>query len=648
MEKTYDCKIAEPRIQLLWEKEKIFVFAPREGEEVYSIDTPPPTVSGKMHIGHAFSYSQQDFIARYQRMQGKNVFYPFGTDDNGLPTERLIEKLKNVKSTKMDRSAFVGLCNKTLTEIKPAFVADWKRIGMSCDFSSTYSTIDPHCIQTSQLSFLDLYKKNKVYRHAAPTMWCVQCQTAIAQADLEDKEKDSTFNDILFSLGDGKTITIATTRPELLAACVCLHVHPDDPRYKTLIGKEAIVPLFHQKIPIFADASVDREKGSGVLMICSYGDKFDVEAVKKRNLTPRTVFTLDGKLNSLAGAYAGLTITEARKTILADLEKEKLLPAKKPIKHTVNVHERCGTEIEFLSSFQWFVKVLDVKQELITLGGKISWHPSPMFLRYKHWIEGLQWDWCISRQRHFGVPFPVWYCSKCGEIHVADAEMVKKKPVDPLVDTLRKKCTCGSTTFIGERDVMDTWATSSVTPEIVLNWISNKKFGYKTSFQLHPMSLRPQAHDIIRTWAFYTIVKSYFHFQEFPWKDIVISGHVLDAKGEAMHKSKGNVIDPAVVLEKYSADALRYAAASTKLGEDVRYLEKDLVTGQKTVTKLWNAAQFSLIHLEGFGPTMFTGNLEAMDAWIFTKLDHTIATAKQSFDDYEYSKAKAAIDYFFW
>ena len=644
----YDYKEAEPRLQKFWETEKIFFFQEKKGETIYSIDTPPPTVSGKMHIGHAFSYAQQDFVARYHRMQGKSVFYPFGTDDNGLPTERLIEKLKNVKSTKMDRSAFVELCNKTLTEIKPAFVGDWKRIGMSCDFSSTYSTIDPHCIQTSQLSFLDLYRKKKVYRHADATMWCVSCQTAIAQAELEDKQQDSSFNDIAFALEDGKKITIATTRPELLGACVCIHVHPTDKRYKTIIGKNAVVPLFQQKVPIFADNWVDPEKGSGILMICSYGDKFDVESVKKRGLTPRTVLTLDGKLNELGGKYKGLTIKEARKLILEDLEKEGLLLAKKPIKHMVNVHERCGTEIEFLSTFQWFIKVLDFKQELLSLGEKITWYPVSMFLRYKHWVEGLQWDWCISRQRHFGVPFPVWYCSKCGDIHVADEKHVQKKSVDPLIDKFVKKCSCGSTSFIGEKDVMDTWATSSVTPLIALNWIGDTKFGYKTSFKMHPMSLRPQAHDIIRTWAFYTIVKSYFHFQEFPWKDIVISGHVLDPKGESMHKSKGNTVEPQTVLEKYSADALRYWAAGSKLGDDLRYLEKDLVTGQKTVTKLWNAAKFSLLHLEGFDPKKFKGSLEPIDTWIFTKLDHTLGLCREAFDQYEYSKAKAAVDAFFW
>jgi len=638
---NYDYKEAENRWQAFWEKEKIYQFDPKSKKPVFSVDTPPPTVSGKMHIGHAFSYSQQDFVARYHRMKGDNVFYPFGTDDNGLPTERLVEKLKNVKSTKMSRHAFVELCEKTIKEIKPDFINDWKVIGMSCDFSEAYSTIDPHCIKTSQLSFLDLYKKKLVYQHTAPSMWCVHCQTAIAQAELDDKELDSTFNDVTFALESGDKITIATTRPELLPACVCIYVHPDDKRYKKLVGKKAIVPLFGQEVTIFADESANPEKGSGILMICSYGDKYDVEAINKRKLEPRIAITADGKLNQLAGIYAGLPIKEARKEILKDLEKEKLLLSKKPIKHTVNVHERCGTEIEFLSTKQWFVKVLENKKKFLEAGRKIQWHPEFMRTRYEHWVEGLGWDWCISRQRHFGVPFPVWSCKKCHTLLVADE---KDLPVDPLVDKPTKKCTCGSSEFVGENDVMDTWATSSVTPQIILNWANDK--GYDVSMKMYPLSLRPQAHDIIRTWAFYTIVKGIYHQNEIPWKNVVVSGHVLDPRGEAMHKSKGNVIEPATVLSKYPADALRFWAASSKLGDDLRYLEKDLVTGQKTITKLWNAAKFSFSHLEDFKAK--PKKLEAFDRWILSKMQRLVKESTENFEKFEYSRVKADTEKFFW
>jgi len=641
--KAYNFKDYEPKWRDFWEKEGIYKFKYNPKKPTYSVDTPPPTVSGNMHLGHAFSYSQQDFIVRFQRMIGKNVYYPFGTDDNGLPTERLVEKLKNVKSTSMERSEFVELCNKTIKEIKPSFIQDWKDIGMSCDFSTTYSTIDSHCIKTSQKSFIDLFKKGLVYQQEAPSMFCVNCQTAIAQAELEDKELDSTFNDIYFDLEDGSKITIATTRPELIPACVCIYVHPNDIRYKHLINKIAVVPLTKHKVPIFADESVDMKKGSGIMMICSYGDKYDVEAINKRGLTPRVCISKNGTLNDFAGKYKGLKIKEARKAILEDLEKEGRLIAKKPIKHIVNVHDKCGTEIEFLSSKQWFIRILENKKLFLDAAEKIRWYPETMKLRYLNWVEGLQWDWGISRQRHFGVPFPLWICKKCHKILIADESQL---PVDPLKDKPSKKCDCGSDEFEIEKDVMDTWATSSTTPEIISNWVEDKNYGVDFK-EIFPTSLRPQAHDIIRTWAFYTIVKSIYHFNQVPWENIVISGHVLDPKGESMHKSKGNAIEPKSVLDKYPADALRFWAASSKLGEDLRYLEKDLVTGQKTILKLLNATNFCFLTLKDYVHDEKV-NLEETDKLFLSKLNDVIIKATKAFEEYEYSKAKAEIEGFFW
>ncbi len=646
-ENVYNFKESEKKWREFWEKEKIYVFDKKKKGKIYSVDTPPPTVSGRMHIGHAFSYSQQDFIARYRRMRGDNVYYPFGTDDNGLPTERLVEKLKKVKSIRMPRHEFVQLCEKTIADIKPEFIEDWKIIGMSCDFSSTYSTIDSHCIKTSQRSFVDLFNKNLVYKHEAPTMWCVNCQTAIAQAELEDKDIDSTFNDIYFNLEKpekGEKITIATTRPELLGACVCIYVHPDDKRYKHLVGKNAIVPLFKHKVPIFADESANPEKGTGILMVCSYGDKYDVEAINKRKLTPRIMFTKDGFLNSNAGRYKGLTIKEARKQILEDLKQEGLLLNQKHIKHAVNVHERCSTEIEFLTSSQWFIKLLDNKKKFIEAGRQIKWHPEFMRVRYEHWIDGLSWDWCISRQRHFGVPFPAWYCKKCGVIVVADE---KDLPVDPLATKPKTKCKeCGSAEFEGEKDVMDTWATSSVSPQIITNWVNDKKYNNVDFNRMYPSSMRPQAHEIIRTWAFYTIVKGIYHHNQIPWSDIVVSGYILDPHGEKMSKSKGNVVAPAEILIKYPADALRFGAASARLGEDTRYQEKELVAGQKTITKLWNAARFALMQLEDHDGSK--KGVTLIDKWMLTKLNKLIKSVTEAFDNYEYAKAKADVDQFFW
>ncbi len=639
MDKDYNFGECEVRWNKYWDGKKVYRFDPKSKKPIFSIDTPPPTVSGKMHIGHAFSYAQQDFVARYHRMKGESVFYPFGTDDNGLPTERLVEKLKNVRASKMPRDEFIKLCLVTLEEIGPSFVQDWKNIGVSCDFNLFYSTINDHCRRISQKSFIDLYNGGRAYRKEAPTIWCPECQTAIAQVELEDKELDSTFNDVNFMLENGGKIIIATTRPELLPACVCVYVHPEDSRYKKLVGKELIVPLFKQRVPVFADESADPEKGSGVLMVCTWGDRYDVEAAKKRKLQPRVVLDRDGRMNGLAGKYKGLTIKEARRSILKDLESEGLLIAKKSIKHTVNVHERCGTEIEFLATSQWFINYLDLKDKFLECGRRIKWYPEFMIHRYENWVKGLLWDWCISRQRYFGVPFPVWYCKECGAVILADE---KDLPMDPLFSSPKKPCKCGSKEFIPEKDVLDTWATSSLTPQIAIQLVKDKKVRKK----LFPMSLRAQAHEIISFWAFNTVVKSYFHENNIPWENIMISGFVT-LEGEKMAKSKGNVVEPQIILQKYGADCLRFWAASSKLGEDFDYQEKEFVAAKKFVTKLWNASKFCFMHLQDYDCKK-PKNLELIDKWLLIRLNELVRISTESFESYEYSKTKAETENFFW
>ncbi len=640
---NYDSKVAEPKWQKYWQEKDIFTFNPKDKHPIYSVDTPPPTVSGKMHIGHAFSYTQEDFIARYKKMRGFNVYYPFGTDDNGLPTERLIEKEKKVSSKNMERQEFVQLCNNTLKEIKPAFVQDWINMGMSCDFKSTYSTIDPYCVKTSQASFLDLYKKGLIYKKKEASMWCWLCQTAIAQAELDDAEEDAFFNFLKFKVKETNLdLEIATTRPELLPACVAVFVHPNDARYKNLIGKHAIVPLFNQVVPILADESANPEKGTGVLMICSYGDRFDADAIKRFKLNPITCITKDGKMNEVAKEFSGLKIREAQKKIVVALSEKGLLTKQNKIKHAVNVHERCGTPIEFLATEQWFINVLDHKQALKDRGNEITWYPQHMKVRYDHWVENLNWDWCISRQRHFGVPFPVWYEKKTGKAILAEASQL---PVDPLKDLPKghKK-----EDVVPEVDVMDTWATSSVSPQIISNWVKDPSKKNLDFEKLFPQDLRPQAHDIIRTWAFYTIVKSHYQHNSIPWKNIMVSGYVLDPKGEKMSKSKGNVVAPQEVIQKYSADGLRFWAGGSTLGEDLPYLEKDLVTGQKFITKLWNASKFGLMHLEDYEYNAKQKPKEVIDRWLLSKLHRMIKSGTDSFDAYEYSKCKSEVEKFFW
>lgn len=651
--KQYNPLTEEKHWQVFWEKKKIYKFNPESKAPIYSIDTPPPTVSGKMHLGHAFSYSQQDFIARYHRMKGENVFYPFGTDDNGLATERLIEKLNNVKAKKMQRQDFIDLCNKTLEKVRPDFVQGWKDIGMSCDFGIFYSTINDHCRTISQRSFIELYKEGREYQKEAPTIWCTMCQTAIAQVELQDEEKESFFNDIIFkvtkSSKEGKNmesdLLIGTTRPEMLCSCVAIFVHPEDTRYTNLVGKKARVPLFNHEVPILTDMRADPTKGTGAVMCCTFGDQTDIEWYKAHNLLLVMSITEAGLMTEKAGKYAGMKIEEARRQIMEDLKDACLLVKQTKIKHMVNVHERCSTPIEILNTKQWFIHYLDLKEHFLEAGRQMRWFPEHMRVRYENWIKGLQWDWCISRQRYFGVPFPVWYCKKCNAVLLAEE---KQLPVDPLIDK-PKTCACGSKECVPEADVLDTWATSSLTPQLAFELFKNKK-EYKTLYsKLFPMSLRPQAHDIITFWLFNTVVKSQLHYNKNPWKDIMIAGHALDPHGRKMSKSKGNTVEPQNVLKIYGADALRFWAAGSKLGDDLPYMEKDLVTGKKMIIKLWNASQFCLMNLEDFTPEKFDKTkLLLMDRWLLAKLSRSIMEATDAFEEYEYGKTRAKTEQFFW
>jgi valyl-tRNA synthetase len=628
--KTYNAKAVEEKWRKFWEAQKIYKFDPKSKGKVFSIDTPPPTLSGDMHIGHSFSYSQQDFIVRFMRMRGFELFYPFGSDDNGLPTERYVERINNIKSKSMSRDKFIQLCLKTLRKITSDFVQQWKDLGISCDYNLYYSTIDDNSRKLSQLSFIELYKRGEIYKKEFPTIWCPECQTSIAQAELEDKEQPGLFSTLKFRVG-GDDLLIATTRPELLGACVAVFINPKDKRYKKFIGKKAFVPLFEYEVPILGDSSADMKKGTGVMMVCSYGDKYDVDAINRHKLKPRIIFDKKGEIKE--GKYKGLKIREARKKIFEDLKKAGLVKEEKQISHVVNCHDKCGTEIEFLPTEQWFLKILDKKKEWLSQGKKIEWHPGYMFKRYENWINGLEWDWSVSRDRHFGVPIPVWYCEKCGGIVLAKENEL---PVDPL----QKKKTCAKCGLNAkpEEKVLDTWATSSLTPQVASSLVKGKV--------KIPFSLRPQAHDIIRTWAFYTIVKSYLHEKKLPWENVMVSGFVK-LEGEKMSKSKGNVVEPSDVMKKFGADALRFWAAGSKLGEDLNYQEKELVAGKRFMTKLANATRFVFLNLKDYKGKK-PKNLEFLDILFLDKLSILIKDVTTGFENYEYSKAKLEVENFFW
>jgi valyl-tRNA synthetase len=630
-------KELEKKWREYWEKEGIYKFDLKSTKKIYSVDTPPPTVSGEMHIGHACSYSQQDFLVRYKRMQGFNIFYPFGTDDNGLPTERLVEKTLGIKAKDMPRNEFIKICLEFLKKELPRFIQDWKNIGISCDWNIYYSTINEHSRKIAQWSFLDLYKKGRLYRKDAPAMWCPECKTGVAQVEAQDKEIDSTFNDIIFTIGKEK-LTISTTRPELLPACVAVFYNPSDKRYKKLKGKKAKVPLFNFEVPIMEDIRADPEKGTGLVMCCTFGDQTDMEWQKAHNLPIKMAISPEGTMTEITGEFKGMKIKEARKTIIQKLKDAGLLTAQKPIKHVVNVHERCGTEIEFIKSKQWFVKYLDLKKDMLKWGKELKWHPDFMRHRYDNWVKGLQWDWLISNQRYFGIPFPVWYCKKCDTPILADE---KSLPVDPMKDhpSVSSCPKCKSKELVPETDILNTWFTSSMTPQL-----STLLMPKNIQSKLFPMALRPQAHEIISFWLFNTMVKSRLHFNKNPWKHAAISGFVT-LQGEKMSKSKGNVIRPQEVMDKYGADAIRYWAASSKLGEDFDYQEKDVLTGKKFITKILNAANFVFMNLQYQAKQP---KLLETDRLFLIQLNKLIKESTEAFEDYNYSRAKLATDKFFW
>jgi len=640
--KHYNPQETEAKWQKFWEKKKIFRFNPRGKGKIYSIDTPPPYISSDhLHVGHAMSYTQAEVVVRYHRMLGKNVFYPMGFDDNGLPTERHCEKKFKVDKARTSRKDFVKLC---LTETKSGskiYTDLWKSLGLSVDWSLLYSTIAPNAQKVSQLSFIDLYKKGRIYQQYGPIFWCPYCQTALAQADLEDREEETVMYDIDFQDERGKPLTISTTRPELIFACAALYVNPADKRYKNLIGKYAIVPLVNRKVEIRSHQTVEKDKGTGLMMVCTWGDSEDVEKWREDKLENHVIFDKRGYLNDLAGKYRGIRIRDARKPVVEDLKKMGLVRGEKKITHTLNIHERCKNPIEFYASNQWFIKVLDIKKALLRRGNELNWHPRSMKVHYDNWVEGLKWDWCISRDRYFGVPFPVWRCEDCGEIILADP---KKLPVDPREEKppVAVCPQCDGKKIAGEMQIMDTWMTSSTTPLI------NARWGDKNSLmkKIYPMSLRVQGMEIIRTWLFYTVVKSHWHTDSLPWKDVMISGLGTDQKGEKMSKSQGNFVKAEEAVSRYGADALRWWACGTTLGMNVRYSEEDIRAGAKLLTKLWNVNRFVCLNC----PKKIAKpkKLFPTDQWILASAQNLIQFVTDSLNKYEFGLAKIEIEKFFW
>jgi valyl-tRNA synthetase len=694
----FDCQQIEKKWDETWEDWGIYKYDPRRGRaETFVVDSPPPTVSGSLHVGHVFSYTHTDVVVRQKRMSGLNIFYPMGWDDNGLPTERRVQNYFNVRcehsaagpyldaqtasqTYKKDdpprlvsRPNFIDLCLNLTAEDEKVFKDLWRRIGLSVDWQQEYSTIDKHSIQIAQQSFVDLFARRHVYMLEAPTMWDVDFQTAVAQAELEDRNVNGNFYNLRFGVeGSADTFEIATTRPELLAACVGVAAHPEDERYKHLFGKKAVTPVFHMNVPIFASEVVDREKGTGILMVCTFGDATDVAWWKEQKLTLRQIIGRNGRLvpvqfgtpgweslkpEKAAAAYAelvGKTVKQAHKLMVEMLRRPEnaacgnecpLVGEPKAIEHAVKFFEKGERPLEFITTRQWFVRLLDKKDELVRKGEEINWYPDYMRLRYKNWTENLQFDWCISRQRYFGVPFPVWYpIDESGELNYEKPVVapMESLPVDPMVDTApgyteSQRGKPGG--FAGERDVFDTWFTSSMTPQLCSNWLIDGK----RHNQLFPMDLRPQSHEIIRTWAFYTIAKAMLHEDKIPWKRVAISGWVLDPDRKKMSKSKGNVLTPMHLLDQYGADGVRYWSASARLGTDTAFDENTLKVGKRLVTKIFNAGKFVLALTGESGPVAFE-----LDRAFLQRLAQVVARANQAFEKLDYGAALSEIERFFW
>jgi len=671
-----------------WEADAVYRFdRTRPRSEVFAIDTPPPTVSGSLHVGHVFSYTHTDVIARFQRMRGKAVFYPMGWDDNGLPTERRVQNYFGVRCDPsmpydpsfvapekpgkqpiaISRPNFVELCNRLTVEDEKAFEKLWKHLGLSVDWSMTYATIGRRAQHLSQLSFLRLLARGQAYQLEAPTLWDVDFRTAVAQAELEDREQPGAYHKIRFVRPDGGFIEIDTTRPELIPACVALVAHPDDPRYRPLFGSEVVTPLFGVRVPLKAHALADPEKGTGIAMICTFGDVTDVVWWRELGLPVRAVIQANGTLKPLtwgdpgwetsdrarAQQYydqlAGLSASKARVRIVELLkESGDLIGDPRPITHNVKFYEKGDRPLEIVTSRQWFFKTMEFREALLARGREINWQPPYMQSRLENWINGLTGDWCVSRQRFFGVPFPVWYRLRGDGTIDYDARLLpteQRLPIDPSTDVPEDFAADQRDQpngFTGDPDIMDTWATSSISPQIAGGWIEDPDLFDR----VFPMDVRPQAHDIIRTWLFSTVLRSELEHDSLPWKNAAISGWVLDPDRKKMSKSKGNVVTPLALLEEHGSDGVRYWAASGRPGADTAFDAGQMKVGRRLAIKLLNASKFAL---SGDRQQAQSGSVTVgVDRGLLTTLARLVKESTDDLENYQYTRVLERTESFFW
>ena len=674
-----------------WDTEGTYRFdATAERSAVYAIDTPPPTVSGSLHMGHVFSYTHTDTLARFHRMCGKSVFYPMGWDDNGLPTERRVQNFfgvrcdpsvpyqagfrppfrgdppKDHQAVSISRPNFIELCEELTHEDEKVFEDLFRRLGLSVDWSYLYATIDERSRRISQRAFLRNLARGEAYTQEAPTLWDVDFKTAVAQAELEDRERPGAFHQIAFERVDGQgQIVIDTTRPVLIAACVALVAHPDDERYQPLFGSKVRTPLYGVEVPVLAHPLAQPDKGTGIAMICTFGDVTDVTWWRELDLPTRAIIGRDGRiiatppagLDSSAsvaayGEIAGLYVNQAQTKVVEALRASgAMLGEPRPITHPVKFFEKGDRPLEIVTSRQWYIRNggrdTDLNRALLARGESLTWHPDHMRHRYSNWVEGLNGDWLISRQRYFGVPLPVWYPVDANGETLHDSPITPDEsqlPIDPSTDV-----PVGYTAdqrnqpngFTGDPDVMDTWATSSLSPQIAAQWEDDADLFAR----VFPMDLRPQAHDIIRTWLFSTVVRSHFEHDALPWSNAALSGWILDPDRKKMSKSKGNVVTPLDLFDKFGSDAVRYWAASARPGVDTAFSEDQMKVGRKLATKLLNASKFVLSFPE---PSADATVVNPIDLAMLARVAETVREASDAFAHYDYARALERTESLFW
>ena len=659
--KDYDFK-KEKEWEKKWEDENIYKYIGDGSRPRYVIDTPPPYPTGAIHLGHVLNWVYIDMNARYRRQKGYDVLFPQGWDCHGLPTEVKVEETHGIKKNDVSRAQFRQYCIDLTTKNIASMKADMKAMGYSQDWTREFVTMNPEYMKRTQYSFLKMYEDGLIYQGKHPVNWCPRCQTAIAFAEVEYSDNttflnyvnfppavEDSYNDIASSQESGKQadpkeegILIATTRPELMSACVAVVIHPEDERYTHLLGKYVEVPLSHQKVKIIADEEVDPEFGTGAVMICTFGDKTDVSWVQKYNLEVIDVMNDDGTLTEAAGRYEGMDLQSCKKQTIEDLDSEGYLLKKEEVDQNVGQCWRCKTPVEILLKEQWFVAVRDLIEKTKTAADEMKWVPEHMKSRMVNWADSMEWDWCISRQRIFATPIPVWYCKDCRKVILPEIEDL---PVDPTVDKPKHACECGCEEFIPEVDVLDTWMDSSISPLSIAGWPDED---YVNHF---PSNIRPQGHDIIRTWAFYTTLRCIALTGQKPFDDIVINGMVFGEDGNKMSKSRPEfVVGPEEVIEKYGADPLRTWAANSVPGSDVIFDWKDIKHGYRFLRKFWNAFRFISMQIfdEEVSYDEVKDNLGPLDLWILSKLNNLNITVDKAFEEYNFAQTITPIERFFW